>query len=74
MKAFQKISAIAAKIERLVNNAAYVFEIVTWGLNALRQLSGILASFPKPAITDEEKKSDIVPQPNSERPAGSEEQ
>lgn len=70
---FQKISALAAKVERFVNNAAYVFEVVQWLITSLRQVAAILNSFPKPAGHDAEKESDL-PQSDSERSTGSEEQ
>jgi hypothetical protein len=70
---FQKISALAQKIERLVNNAAYVFELIQWGLTALRDIAGILNRFPKPANYDQ-KENDSVSQPNTGGSEGSEKQ
>lgn len=50
---FQKISAIAQRIEGIVNRTRYVFEIVTWSIETLKLVADRLRAFPKPV--NEEK-------------------
>lgn len=47
---FNTIHSIAATIQNFVNRTEYVFKIFVWAVDALRGISAILASFPKPPV------------------------
>jgi hypothetical protein len=68
---FQKINAIADKIERLVNRANYVFAVVNWSIETFRIIAGQLRAFP---VSKHEEKNDTISQSDPERTAGREEQ
>jgi hypothetical protein len=57
---FQKISAIALRIEGIVNKTRYVFEVVTWSIETLRVIADRLRAFPKPANEEKDNISEPV--------------
>jgi hypothetical protein len=64
---FQKINALAVKLERIASKTAYVFEVVKWGLEFIREVAGLLSRFPKPI----DNESNAVSKNSSdENPAG----
>jgi hypothetical protein len=69
---FQKINAIADKIERLVNRANYVFAVVNWSIETFRLVANQLRTFP--TAVNEQKENDSLSKSDPERAAGSEEQ
>lgn len=55
---FNRINSIAQGIKSFVDRTEYVFAIFVWAVKALRSLSDILASFPKPPVSYESKGSE----------------
>lgn len=44
---FEKVNAIAAWMNKIVDRAEYYFKVVKWFFDALRKVSEILSSFPR---------------------------
>jgi hypothetical protein len=55
---FNTIHAIAATIQNFVNRTEYVFKIFVWAVEALKQISAILGSFPKPPAAADSSNGD----------------